>query len=432
MVITSQLGDEKAYIGVIGLDGDGRKETIRALPEGGRFGTGGWQYSASDRIVGRGPLLGNGRDQLVIQTRRRDTVAIVGLSSEGVSETYAVVRAGERFGGGWKVNPGDEVICVGRFMSSERGQILIRSRGYLGVVGLSADGEPETGPVIPGGGQFGDDGWKWQHGHSVHGPGNFVDNGREQFVVHEGQDMAIVEVKAGKFVTVDSTVGRRPLSKLAEVWEIGDFAGLGNDQVFGKERGGANYLKLLSFENPKLDDKGNWRDGRFVINADTGVFTSTLYYLQQYIGERGDRRSFPDFWRDFTITNKTKDMTGTPVELRYSMKLSSELVPVASESYPLTSSRRSIQRWAANYLEVVPERGARSVRFRAGVTSAPFSIYWTVVVAGSGGELKSVSKERTRSFDARVALDPGDKATLIVSTLWANVEVEFEELVYAT
>ena len=26
----------------------------------------------------------------------------------------------------------------------------------------------------------------------------------------------------------------------------------------------------------------------------------------------------------------------------------------------------------------------------------------------------------------------GDKATLIVSTLWANVEVEFEELVYAT
>lgn len=429
MVITSVSGSESPHIGVLGLTAEGDKQTAAVIREGGTFGPGGWEYSRSDRIVGRGPILGNGRHQLVIQPRARDTIAIVGLTEGGAPQTYVVVRTDERFGRGWRVKRGDVVLGVGVLAPTGRAHILLRSReGNFGAVGVSASGAAESGPIVAPGQRLGTPtgSWTWREDDEVVGFGDFLRNGRQQFAIHrrgENPQLGVVGIDGGgRFTTTENSAVYRAVSALDEVWAIGDFAGLGNDQIFGRR---GKYLNTRSFEEP-IVSLGTWRLERFGLDAREGTFTSTHYFLSQYLGEKGASRSFTAFWRDFTVTNRTKDLVGAPAELRYSISLPARAV--ASEAYPAAVTPYGINRWAARYFDISPAATRRTARLRGRVLSAPFQVYWSVVVVDAGGGFKSVTREQGNAMDTRVALDPGETATLIVTTTFANCRIELDPI----
>ncbi len=428
ILIASERGPESAYIGIIGLSEHGEKENVTAVREDAPFGLGGWTYSATDSMVGHGPLRGNGRDQIVLQSATSGDIGIVGVDDSGDPQTLAEVREGERFGGGWLLKSGDAIRGVGRLLAGDRAHMIIESmEGNLGIVGLSAAGELETGPVVAPGQPFGADGWVWNRGDVIVGIGNFLNNGKQQFVVSRDRRFGVIDVPAGGFATADSTETWPDIHGLDEVWAVGDFAGLGTDQIFGVDGAGGNgYLKSLSYEGRDLDDIGHWRHGRFVLHESDGVFGSTHYQLEQFMSEKGDSRSFKEFWRDFTVSNRTKDLTDAPTELTYSLALPTKAV--ASEPYPATTERVAINRWAARYFDVSPENSTRTVQIRGQVVDSPFAVFWTVVVATDAGLLRTVIRQRGNSFGLPITLSPGDEATLIVTTTFANVEVEIQTI----
>ena len=88
LLTSSRDSTAHAHLGVIGITAEGVKETVAALPEGSTFGPGGWRYSASDVIAGHGPILGNGRDQVVQQPAGLDAVAVVGFDNSGAAPAF--------------------------------------------------------------------------------------------------------------------------------------------------------------------------------------------------------------------------------------------------------------------------------------------------------------------------------------------------------
>jgi len=421
--ITSVRGSESAHLGLLGLGDDGQVQTLATLREGSTVGTQGWEFRSSDHLVTSGNLLGNGRDQIVIQNSARNAIGIIGLDERDSWVTYAVVEENERFGSGWRLKSQDQIAGIGAFSSVDRSQLALVSRERnLGIVGFDDAGNLSTGPVTSLGKELGDTGWVWQATDQIAGVGHFSLNGLAHLVVRQDKEIGMIGVDgSGKFVTYDSTIATE-IDGLAEVWGIGDFAGLGKDQIFGvtsTDGRSTAYLSTLSVEEP-LDPK--LRNGRFTLHAENGVFTNTLFYLAQYIRERGDPRSFPAMWRDFTVANLAKELTDQPEEFRYSMSLPIQW-PTLTD-YPTSRDRLAIKRWASHYFRIASVNSASSIRVQGRVTSAPFRIYWTVVVADASNKFLYALKEHGNAMNFSVAANPGDKIFLIVTTTYAGVDIE--------
>lgn len=419
-VITSQRGSESAYLGLLGFDNDSHKQTLASIREGSAIGSG-WVYRSTDLLVASGDFIGNGRQQIVLQDRRRSAIGIVGLDERNGWVTYALIQENERFGRGWRVKPMDRIVGVGKLSSTERSQLILVSREWnLGVVGLNVSGNTETGAVVSPGAELGSDGWVWEAGDQIEGIGHFSPSGLQHMVIRKGEAIGLVGTGEGNtFNTYDSTY-ITDIDGLAEIWAIGDFAGLGNDQIVGTTGArSTGYISMLSVEEPYSP---KFRAGRFAVRAEQGVFTNTHYYLAQYIRERGDSRSFPAMWRDFTVANIAKDLTNRPDELGYSIELPAALP--FTELYPVNQQQMTVKRWAAHYFKL-PDQGTNtSVMLRGQVTSAPFRIYWTVVVADSSNNFRFVMKDHSNTMNLRVAVERGDTVFVVVTTTYASVDIE--------
>lgn len=441
MLLTSARDSSaRAHIGVIGLTADGAKQTVAAIPEGSTFGPAGWRYSSSDVIAGYGPILGNGRDQIVLQPAAMDAVAVVGFDSSGAAETYAVVRLTQRFGSGWRMNPEDRVVAVARLADPARAQIVLTSRtGNLGVVSVDADGTTATGPVIAIGQPFGADGWVWGATDRIVAVGSFLPDQRQQLMVGRTSmplglggrigttaalllDLALVNLDAaGGFATYDTTIDT--IDPVQRIWAVGDFAGIGTDQLLGIR---GRYLVSMSLEQPRLDT-GFWRESRFTL-IETGTFHSTLRLLEQHAQAMGDARTFLEIWRDFTITNLTKDMSHAVTELRYSIQVDRDPAnpnTVATNPYPTEATTYRLAKWAATYVDFTAQT-AGSRRLTGRVTGAPFEAFWSVVIADASGSLKSVQRRRGNSLDTFASMSPGDTATLVVTSTFADLDIEID------
>ena len=442
LLTSSRDSSAHAHIGVIGLTAEGAKETVAALPEGSTFGPGGWRYSASDVIAGHGPILGNGRDQVVLQPAGLDAVAVVGFDDSGGAQTYAVVGLTQRFGSGWRVNAGDRVVAVARLGDPERAQIVLASRsGNLGVVSVAVDGTTATGPVIAIGQPFGSDGWVWGATDRIVAVGSFLPDQRQQLVVGRSRtvgplgpgglfgaaspplvDLAIVNLDAaGGFATYDTTIDT--IDPVERIWAVGDFAGIGTDQLLGSR---GRYLLSMSVEQPRVDT-GFWRESRFKL-IETGTFHSTLRMLEQHAQAMRDDRTFLEIWRDFTITNLTKDLAHGVKELRYSIPVDPDPanpVAVATNPYPTAATTYRVNKWAATYLDLTAP-AAGTWRLTGRVADSPFEAFWSVVVADARGTLRAVTKRRGNSLDTFVSMSPGDTTTLIVTSTFADLDIEID------
>ncbi|MGJ8663087.1 MAG: hypothetical protein ACSHWU_05515 [Marinicella sp.] len=419
-VITSHRDVDAAHLGLLGFDNDGNRQTLASIREDNAIG-GGWVYRSTDFLVTSGDLIGNGREQIVLQDISRSVIGVVGLDERNNWVTYAMVQENQRFGTGWRVKPMDRIMGIGKLSSTHRSQLILESREWnLGLVGFDASGNTETGAVVNARTNLGVDGWLWRRGDIIEGVGNFSASGLQHMVIRRDNQIGLIgSGRDNTFNTYDSTLVT-DIKGLEEVWGIGDFAGLGNDQILG--RTGArptNYIASLIVEesySPKF------RTGRFVLNAENGVFTNTHYFLGQYIRERGDLRTFTEMWRDFTVTNIVKDLANRPDELGYSVGL-----PVDSpvkDTYPLRQQQITIKRWAAHYFEFPAPSQSTSIRLRGQVTSAPFRIHWTVVVADSMDNFRDVINIHSNGINSRVVVEPGDTVFLIITTTYASVDIE--------
>ncbi|MEL6811142.1 MAG: hypothetical protein AAFP76_07395 [Bacteroidota bacterium] len=415
------------YFGVLGMEADGGLKTYAVLLEGSSFGRDGWVLTDSDRVVAVGNFVGNGMEQIVIQGGDPWSVGIVGFEPDGSPKTYAKVQVNERFGGGWKVRPNDAVVGVGHFISENRCHILVKNSGpdYLGVVGLSDSGETETIMVVSEGGALGSD-WSWKPTDRILGVGNFVGNGKQQFGIWSGSPkrMAVIGFDERKQVTTYDYCENERSSPLDNVYAIGDFSGLGRDQFYG-ERG--RYLVCFSFEDPKLDDIGNWRD-RFAIAKDT-YFYSTLSFLNQYTVRKANKRLI-NLWRDFSITNVTKELAGAPSQYSYSFENLPEarVAVTAALVHGSVDQNFRINRWAAAYFDLDTEPGQTSLHLKGKVVAKTFPVFWSVVIEDRNGAFKNVILHEGNSMDRTINFDTLDKLTLIVTTTYANVTVSISNL----
>jgi hypothetical protein len=415
------------YFGVVGIEPDQRLKTYFTILEGSSFGASGWVLHANDKIEGVGDFVGNGRQQLVIQGGDPWSIGIIGFEADGSPKTYAKVQSGQRFGDGWKVRVNDMVEGIGYLVYENRCHMILTnsSPDYLGVVGLTASGETETVKVVSTGGKLGED-WKWKGSHRVVGVGNFIGDSKQQFGIksYSPNRMGLLGFDNNQeAVTYDySEIDRS--SPLQNVFAIGDFAGLGRDQFYG-DRG--NYLVNYAYEDPKLDDIGHWRD-RFAIDKDT-YFYSTHIFLNEYLVSKAGRRLI-HFWRDFTVTNVTKDLMGSPATLSYSFgNLPATSVAItANLSNTSTNLPFSVNRWAAAYFNIDTIVGQTSVRLKGEVKEKPFPVFWSIIVEGPAGTYKSMLALEGNTFDQRIDIDSGDVVKLVVTSTYANVDILLSNL----
>ncbi len=419
-VITSQRGSESAHLGLLGLDNDGHKHTLAVVREGGAIGNG-WVYRSTDLLVSSGDFIGNGRQQIVLQNRRRSAIGIVGLNERNEWVTYALIQEDERFGSGWRVKAMDRIVGIGKLSSMERSQLILVSRERnLGVVQVNASGNTETVTVVSPGAELGSDGWVWEVGDQIEGIGRFSPSGLQHMVIRKEEAIGLVGIGDGNTLNTYDSTNITDIDGLAEIWAIGDFAGLGNDQIVGTTSArSTGYISMLSVEEPYSP---KFRSGRFAIHAELGVFTNTNYYLSQYIREQDDPRSFPAMWRDFTVANIAKDLTNRPNELGYSIELPAESPD--TKLYPVNQEQITVKRWAAHYFKLPVQSSDTSVMLRGQVTSAPFRIYWSVVVSDSSNNFRFVMKNHSNIMNFRVAIERGDTVFLVVTTTYASVDIE--------
>ncbi len=150
-------------------------ETHASFAVDDRWG-GGWRFREVDRFVGVGDMLGNGRDQLVVQSSGPAHLGIVGFgASDGsprepvVTETHVAIGVDSRWGTGWRLRDNDQVVAVGRFADPTRSGLLIKSLGpaHLGYLEVDPTGEAHTGMVVSDGQSLGPDGWVFDANDSV-------------------------------------------------------------------------------------------------------------------------------------------------------------------------------------------------------------------------------------------------------------------------
>lgn len=421
-----------AYLGCLEVAPTGVPFTRAVVAEGQPLGEGGWVLDPGDTVVGRGDYVGNGREQFIIQREAPKMLGIIGIDEAGNFHTHAVVDSArnDRFGSGWRLRAGDRVVGSGRFfVGPHRDQILIQSSdpGYIGLVGLDDSGATETRFVAPSGGELGDD-WTWNDDDVILGIDDFVGRGRDQFAVMSRRRHQLGIIGFGRdhsVYTYERTHdghGRELPDGDLDGLATGDFAGLGTAQILVT---GDRWAKLLSHEEPYLDEDdpddeefGRWRS-RWHLGRN-GEFFSSHRFLDDFIRDRTDGAlDFERLWRDFTVTNITKDLAGVSDAFRYGFDFAGDSQRIQPDAFAVGQARR-LERWSAQYYSMTSsssgqvtvegaQRGNRSHLGWAAIVFRPGSIDRLISLATSVGE----------SFEVTVDVQHGDTVALIVTASYA-------------
>lgn len=183
-----------------------------------RIDPGGWRVRPGDQCVAVADLIGNGRDQWVVQSRDPMYLGVIGYDrtdghwGDTVARTLAVVPEQERWGG-WKLRDGDTVHATGFLVDSDRAHMVVISEAgddpaHIGILGLrTVDGEatPETAVAARDGAPLGEGGWIFEATDRVVAAGR-VWPGREteQFLIQraDGGAMGVISVAGSRFSTL--------------------------------------------------------------------------------------------------------------------------------------------------------------------------------------------------------------------------------------
>jgi len=431
-------------LGVLGLVSAGQPETIVQIAQGDSFGTSGWRLQPGDKVVGHGDFLGNGRDQFILSSSSPTALGIVGLSSTGALETYAILKStdNDRFGTGWRIRNRDRIVATGHIVSNDRSHMVIQSMNpnNLGIVGFSSSGQTQTVHVISEGQALGTD-WNWSSTDRFLGVGDFVGENKQQLAVISWDQLkgpfAPLRLALINFESDGSVVSHDYADKDRgnvfdensefKILGIGDFAGMGRDQLLTTHStGSSSYLRNISYESLDASDIGHWRH-QFAIGTAAQFFSSHRHLNEFIKSETDDRRSFEIFWRDFTITNLTKKMAGAPTALKYSFELDSKAVAinatlnVGDRTVPI-----EVKRWSAMYFKFPTSSSARMLKIQAGQEGIDRYLYWTIVISDSANAFKEVIHFNNPQIYHVCNLAPRDRVHLVVSCTYAAATIWVE------
>lgn len=410
------------YFGIIGFDRNGEASTLAARPEGYRLGSNGWLVRAGDEVVGVGSFLGGSAEQFLLRSTDGH-LGLIGLTRSGF-RTIAVLdpSQGQRFGGGWGWNRGDEVLGVGPLTGLLHDRIVLRNRTSIGVVGFTSQGEPETLAVR----DWGDTSGSWTHRSSdvLVGIGNLLGGETSQLVLwappgddpsrsrlaalpctDAGFGDAVLHDPVGQLRREDSTAP--PPEELPypdRPFQVGNFSGRVRDQIMVR-RADDGLTSLLA-----VDDLDAWRN-YWWMGARANAF-SDLPAMERFVASRND--DLASLWRDFGITLALA--RGRESRERYQLLggASVDTFEVAGVAWGAT--RQCYQpNWAIRAYATVAQGSSLRVQLRQ--TQGISRVRWSVLVGDDDARITS----RTGSATVRLSVQPEQKVQVVVASLFSSV-----------